>query len=59
VRFEFDETDKHPLIKKGGECILFLKDFPAAKPSLKTADFWFGVQYPSALMGRSLKRLSK
>lgn len=44
--FEMDKKDKHPLIKKGSECILFLKE-PKGEFSLYvTADFWFGIQYP-------------
>ncbi|MEI9896475.1 MAG: YfbK domain-containing protein [Chthoniobacter sp.] len=57
VRFERDATDRHPLIKKGGECILFLKKTAGATPALQTADFWFGVQYPSNWMGSAVKRL--
>lgn len=57
-RFEMDPKDKHPLIKKDGECILFLKNAAPNTPSWVTADFWFGVQYPSPWMARSLKRLA-
>ncbi len=57
-RFEMDEKDKHPLIKKDSECILFLK-MRDGVPSWETADFWFGIQYPSPTMAKSLKRLAK
>lgn len=57
-RFESDKKDRHPLIKKDGECILFLKkEAPGTVPSWVTADFWFGVQHPFTSMVKSLKRL--
>jgi hypothetical protein len=56
VRFEMDANDKHPLIKKDGECILFLKRTTPSSSSWVTADFWFGLQHPSPLMAQSLKR---
>lgn len=58
MRFEIDAKDKHPLIKKDGECILFLKSAAPNTPGWVTADFWFGIQYPSPWMARSLKRLA-
>jgi hypothetical protein len=58
MRFEHDAKDKHPLIKKDAECILFLKSAKNSMPSWVTADFWFGVQHPSPWMARSLKRLA-
>ena len=58
VRFEMDAKDKHPLIKKDGECILYLKSATPNTPSWVTADFWFGVQHPSPWMARSIKRLA-
>ncbi len=58
IRFEMDEKDRHPLLKKDGECILFLKGASPDVPSWVTADFWFGVQYPSPCMASSLKRLA-
>ena len=59
VRFEGDKKDHHPLIKKDAECILFLKKEENNFPFWETADFWFGVQYPSPWMARSLKRLAE
>ena len=59
VRFERDEKDHHPLIKKGAECILFLKRTKDNIPKLETADVWFGVQHPFPWLVESLKRLSK
>jgi hypothetical protein len=58
MRFEMEAKDKHPLIKKGSECILFLKADKPQTPSWVTADFWFGVQYPSPWMARDLKQLA-
>ena len=57
-RFEIDAKDKHPLIKKDGEYILFLKSSAPNTPSWVTTDFWFGVQYSSPWMIRSLRRLA-
>ena len=59
TRIELVPADKHPLIKKDGECILFLKKAPPQnKPSWVSADFWFSVQHPSPTMAASLKRLA-
>ena len=58
IRFEKDAKDKHPLIKKDGECILFLKRPTPNIPEWVTTDFWFGVQHPSPWMASSLKRLA-
>ncbi len=58
ARLEMDAKDKHPLITKDGECILFLKNAAPGFPSWVTADFWFGVQHPSPRMARSLQRLA-
>ena len=57
-RLEADKKDRHPLLKKDRECILFLKNISPSVPSLVTADIWFGVQQPSPFMARSLKRLA-
>jgi len=60
VRFVIDERDRHPLIKKDGECILFLKTEGTEGTSrLVTSDFWFAVQCPSPWMVKSLKRLAE
>lgn len=60
VRFELNEKDRHLLIKKDAECILFLKKQRSGKvPQLTSADYWFGVQQPSLLMFKSLSRLAK
>ena len=59
MRFEMHEKDKHPLIKKDVECILFLKNTTPDFSSWVTSDFWFGIQYPSPWMAESLKRLAK
>jgi RNA polymerase sigma factor (sigma-70 family) len=54
-RFEMAEGDKHPDLKKGGRCILFLK--VGNDPWYTLADYWFGVQRPSPSMAGELKRL--
>ena len=59
IRFETDKKDHHPLIEKDAESILFLKQSKDNVPRLETADFWFGVQYPSPWLAKSLKRLAK
>jgi hypothetical protein len=60
VRFELEEGDQLPELKKGGKCILFLKRASRGDiPPWRTADFWFGVQRPNLSMGRSLKRLAE
>jgi hypothetical protein len=59
VRFEMDDKDRHPLLKKDTECIVFLKKEPEGNiPRWATADFWFGLQQPSPWMAKSLKRLA-
>jgi hypothetical protein len=57
VRFELDAKDKHPLVKKDAECILFLKNVNPDKPVWQTADMWFGFQPASPWLARALKRL--
>ncbi len=59
MRFEIQEKDKSPLIKNGGECILFLKNVRPRIPSWETVDFWFGVQNYSPWMAKSLERIEK
>jgi hypothetical protein len=60
VRFERVNEDRLPELKKGGKCILFLKNArPGEKPAWRTADFWFGFQAPSPWMAKSLKRLAE
>jgi hypothetical protein len=58
VRFEFNEKDRHPLIKSDAECILFLKK-QSSGTQLASADYWFGVQHPSPWMFKSLRRLAR
>jgi hypothetical protein len=58
IRFEGDEADRLSELKKGGKCILFLKQASGQTPVWQTADFWFGVQRPSPWLARSLKRLA-
>jgi len=57
VRFERAEKDRHPLIMEGSECILFLDRTEDGRRWV-TVDPWFGIQYPSPWMARSLKRLA-
>jgi len=59
MRFELDPKDKHPLIRKDADCILFLKqEGEGTIPNWITTDFWFGIQQPSPSMAKSLKRLA-
>jgi hypothetical protein len=58
-RLEMSADDGNPLLKKDSRCILFLKSQGQDVPSWSTADFWFGVQYPSTTMASSLQRLAK
>ena len=59
MRFELDEKDHHPLITKGAESILFLKQAKDSAPKWETADYWFGMQHPFPFLAKSLKRLAK
>ncbi len=43
--------DRPPELKKGGKCILFLKN------THESADLWFAVQRPSSRMALSLARV--
>jgi hypothetical protein len=54
-----DSSVRNPLIKKGGECILFLKTSANSLPKLRTADRWLGIQYSSGSMASYLKRVSQ
>jgi hypothetical protein len=54
--FMEDEKDVDPLLKKGNECIVFLRD--DGDDGWITADIWFGIHYPSPTMVKSLKRLA-
>ena len=54
-RFMKDEKDVDPLLKKGSECLVFLKD--DGDGDWQTADIWFGVHFPCPAMIESLKRL--
>jgi len=59
-RFVQSTSDQHPLIKEGSECILFLKNAkPHNIPKLQTADYWFGIQYPSSSLVHSIKRIAQ
>jgi hypothetical protein len=59
ARVEFGPADKLPALKKGGNCILFLKcNDRQEPPSYITADLWFGVQPPLPSLARALARLA-
>ncbi|MCH7725931.1 MAG: hypothetical protein IH991_05540 [Planctomycetes bacterium] len=59
IRFEMGKDDRVPFLKKGGKCILFLKQARRGTiPAWHTVDMWFGIQRPSPWMVRSLKRLA-
>lgn len=57
-RHETGAQDKHPLIKMGGECLLFLKSSQQNSPTWVTADSWFGIQHTGPSLSRSLKRVA-
>jgi len=60
IRFEQNEKDRHPLVKREAQCIVFLKEQPrGSTPHWNTADVWFGIQYASPWMARTLKQLAK
>ena len=50
------EKDVDPLLEKGSEIIVFLKD--DGDGGWETADIWFGIHFPSPTMIESLKRLA-
>jgi hypothetical protein len=59
TRFELEEGDRLPELKKGCKCILFLRNTGTGdKPRWETADVWFGFQRPSPSMARVLKKLA-
>ena len=59
IRFELEDGDHLPELKKGGKLILFLRRADAgATPVWQTADVWFGAQRASPWMARSLKGLA-
>lgn len=59
TRFELDEADRNPELKKGCKCILFLKNVGGIEtPKWETFDVWFGFQRPSPSMAKTLKRLA-
>ena len=52
--------DRPPGLKKGGRCILFLKEINRGSVHFwQTADVWFGFQRPNSSMASSLKRLAE
>lgn len=57
-RHEVGEEDKHPLIKMGGESLLFLKSSQQNSPTWVTADSWFGIQHPGPSLSRALRRVA-
>lgn len=60
ARFELNDADRLADLKKGYRCILFLNNQGNRKtPRWQTADVWFGVQYPSPSMAKSLRRLAR
>ena len=59
TRFEADEADRMPELKKGCRCILLLKNVGGnEQPKWETADVWFGFQRPSPSLATTLKRLA-
>ena len=57
VRMEYDAKDRHPLIRKEAECLLFLT-WTKNTPSCETSDAWFGIQHASPAMTKALAQLS-
>ncbi len=58
-RFELIRQDRHPELKKGGKCILFLT--PARRsdvPSWQSTDGWFGVQQDDYTMAADIKKIA-
>lgn len=58
VRFELNDADRSPLLRKNGHCLLFLKPAAPDTPAWQTADMWFGIQTASPWLTRSLKRVA-
>jgi hypothetical protein len=59
TRFELEEADRLPELKKGCKCILFLRNIgPTDRPMWETSNAWFGFQRPSPTMAKTLKRLA-
>lgn len=60
TRFELEKDDRHPELRKGGRCILFLKnEGNVGMPRWTTVEVWFSVQQYTPTMVRELKRLAK
>lgn len=58
IRLERDDADRVGELKKGFQCILFLKNVGSDKtPRWETADVWFGLQRATPTLERSLQRI--
>lgn len=60
TRYELEEGDRLPELRKGSRCILFLKNAGSVgTPRWTTVEVWFSVQRYSPTLVRELKRLAK
>jgi hypothetical protein len=57
IRFEWGFGDRHPLLRRDAECILFLKP-TTNSPKWETSDPWLGFQHASPAMAAAVKSLS-
>jgi hypothetical protein len=58
VEREGDAKDKHPLLKKDSECILFLKKDPNTENWINV-EYWFAIQPANPSMTDEIKDFSK
>lgn len=58
-RHEAGPEDALPYMKKGSQCILFLKRVKSAPEQFVAADVWFGVQRYNSRMALFIKNLSQ
>jgi hypothetical protein len=60
TRFEQEDKDRLPLLRKGRKCILFLKkERPGTYPFWGTVDYWFSVQRYGPTMAEGIKDWAK
>ena len=58
IRFERAAGERDPELKKGGVCVLFLKNLGSGEqPRWETADVWFGFQRATLSLVDSLRRV--
>ena len=54
-RIEFGNQERHPLVKEGSRCILFLGVEDQKTKVRSTADYWFGIQHPSEALEDAIR----